>query len=124
MYQRPTSPVNAPPEITCAKRLTFSMVTEETLFKETRILNGHWLVIVYIWATDVEWLKKAKVSDLVSFSSVIGWVIRRLNSLRCSVADRRSYLVAYALGNGSTRLTVPQRIPICSMSLSERKTAH
>ncbi|KAK1244374.1 hypothetical protein MKX07_003173 [Trichoderma sp. CBMAI-0711] len=72
MYQRPTSPVNAPPEITCAKRLTFSIVTEETLFKEDRILNGHWLVIVYIWATDIEWLKKARVSDLVSFSSFIG----------------------------------------------------
>ncbi|KAL7811324.1 hypothetical protein V8C26DRAFT_422427 [Trichoderma gracile] len=71
-YQRPASPVNAPPEVTCGKRLAFSLVTHRTAEKKLRILFGDWLVVVYIWASDSTWLKKANVSDLVSFSSVIG----------------------------------------------------
>ncbi|TFB01439.1 hypothetical protein CCMA1212_006978, partial [Trichoderma ghanense] len=73
LYQRPTSPVNAPPEITCGKGLAFSMVSGNTREKRLKILEGHWLVIVYIWASDFTWLKKIEVSDLVSFSSVIGF---------------------------------------------------
>ncbi|KAL7807972.1 hypothetical protein V8C44DRAFT_336891 [Trichoderma aethiopicum] len=71
-HQRPASPVNAPPEITCGKRLAFSMITNRTIGKKLRILWGEWLVVVYIWASNSTWLKKAKVLDLVSFSSVTG----------------------------------------------------
>lgn len=59
---------NAPPEITCGGRYVFSQYGAD--YNNT--LYGHWLVIVYLWATDATWLSKANLYDLVSHDSVTG----------------------------------------------------
>ncbi|KAL7798379.1 hypothetical protein V8C37DRAFT_200363 [Trichoderma ceciliae] len=61
LYDR-TELDNAPPNITCGRRVVFSP-------------NGNdkdWLIVIYLWATERTWAKKTDVRDLVSFSSVVG----------------------------------------------------
>lgn len=59
---------DAPPEITCGRRAVFSQSSPD--YNDSLI--GDWLVVVYIWATDKNWMDRTKFQESVSHNSVTG----------------------------------------------------
>lgn len=58
---------DAPPNITCGKRVVFSLQKKNNLHKT---LYGDWLFVVYLWAADRPWAERMDIRKLLSFSNI------------------------------------------------------